>query len=155
MYEIFTIVRPSLSEEEVASFVEELEKRIEDGTTGASVVGRKVERDQTLAYPISKQLRGHFVHLEVHVTSGEELSEETSREMQHNEHVLRYLLFRKSPELVRTYSSETSVIDRMRTQQPGTKDTGDHKRAPAPPAPEEKGEMDVAEVDKKIEELIN
>ena len=161
LYEVFAIMHPSLSEEEATSLMAGLEKRIQDTTPGASVANRKIEYDESLAYSIKHQMRGHLAHLEIHLTGEEELSNDAHREMQFNDKVLRYLVFKKPIEPVRT-TTESPVIDRIRTHESVSRDTrhatpqSPRRRTVAPVrVREEKGEMDNAEVDKKIEELLN
>lgn len=122
------------------------------------MTGRKVELDQSLSYPISHQLRGHFIHLEMEVSSEEEVSNEVHRDMQMENNVMRYLVFRKPAKSTRATqksSQESSVIDRMRTQQKEQTSASSSTTEVKTKEGDKSTVLDEKEVDKKIEELLS
>lgn len=153
VYEIFAIAHPSLSQEEFLALVAEIEKKLEN--SGGKIMSRRVEEDQSLAYPIKGVLKGHIVHIDFQPSEGG-LSQEVQQEMIHHEKLLRYLEFKKdlTPATV-AQEGQQSILDRMRARQKqGEERHARPKVHAAPSSPEQHGTMDEKEVDKKIEELL-
>lgn len=164
-YDIFTIVDPRLSEEEVSVFIKNLEQSL--GSDNVSFKKSEVRLNQRLSYPIKKQKTGHIIEISVEVDDSINIAAMIDEEFKINEKVLRKLVV-KSQALATEDKKPVSVIDQLRYQQREKKATFAHRQANpqqqmshdrqvSTEVETEKIEIekaDIKQIDKKIEELL-
>lgn len=118
LYEIVFIARQDLSLEDVDNLTEKLLKTITD--KGGKVVARQYWGLRTLSYPIKKNLRGHYVAL--NISSQYPGIAELRKLMGYDNDVIRSMIFavEKHSKDSELYISETAKLST--TAKPQTKD---------------------------------
>ena len=151
-YELGYHLVPSLSEEDLALRVTELQKAIT--AAGGSVISEGSPQPYTLTYTMNKLRAGKwdkydtsfFGWVRFEAVAGVMVA--LREELDHNEHLIRYLLIKLSkaalaPEPVRKPRRESTEVD------------VEPKEIKKPQAKEEKGEVSEKELDEQIEQLIS
>lgn len=88
-YELALVLKPSLSETEVKSTIESLEKFIQTGHKG-KVFTREDWGRRKLSYQIAKEDTGYYFFLRYSLDS--KLAPELNKKLRLNSHILRYLI---------------------------------------------------------------
>lgn len=87
LYELVFVVKSSLSEPQRKKVVDTVKSWLKDvKVTKENMWGQKV-----LAYPIQKELTGHYVQL---LLEGETMSKEVEQKLKRSEDILRHLVIR-------------------------------------------------------------
>lgn len=152
-YEIYTILSPRLSKEEV----EAMDKELESALAGENfkIERREVKIQQPLAYPINHHRRGSTIWAEV-TTEAESADVTTAvgKKFFGNDRILRWVAFaRKAP--TREAGEGEGVISELRRQRRARMVEPSPVQEPVvAPQPIEKSKVDVEEIDRKIEELL-
>ena len=151
LYEIFAILNPQLKEEEVNSFVQELEQKLSQ--EGAEIKKREIKINEQLAYFIKKKNIGHVVKMEILASPEKNIAKMVKEHTATNENIFRLLIFNK-PEIE---EKKDTIIDQIRKQE-RRRPAEVTATIPTPAGPENqtkiKEEADITEIDKKIEELL-
>lgn len=159
-YEIFTVLSPQLTKEEVELVDKDLESAL--SAENIKVERKEIKIQQPLAYPIKHQRRGSTLWAEVTTESDSaDVATIINKKLFGNEKVLRFLAFTRKAPTPQPGESDT-VIGELRRQARARSVEPTHTKepiaAPAPAAsdapPAEKTKVDVEEIDRKIEELL-
>lgn len=151
LYEIFIILNPQLKEEEVNSFVQELEQRLSQEE--AEIKKHEIKINEQLAYPIKKQKTGHIIRIELLAPPEKDIAKVAKEHTTTNENIFRLLTFNK-PEIE---EKKDTVIDQIRKKErrrPSEVVTAIPSPIKSTSQSEVKEEADITEIDKKIEELL-
>jgi len=89
-YEVMFIVKSTLSDEDIKKTVDDLQKLI--NKKPSKVVEMKEMGRKKLAYPINKEVSGHYYVMEVE--ADHETISEFDRKVSINENVLRHLIIK-------------------------------------------------------------
>jgi len=137
-YELACLLSPDLSEEQYKSWLNRLSDAVKklDG----ELLGEPQIREQKLAYPIAKRLRAYLAVIKY--VSDTSVPDTIMNEIRHEKDILRYLTInipkeRKRPIKVKKAKPETAV-SASETQA----------------IPEKQKKDDLAEIDKRIEEIL-
>lgn len=90
LYEIVFIARQDLSLDDVDSLADKLSQIITEKKDG-KIISREYWGLKTLAYPIKKNIRGHYVAL--HVSANHQEIAELRKAMGYNSDVMRSMIF--------------------------------------------------------------
>jgi len=117
-----------------------------------------VKINQKLSYPIKHQKTGHIVVVRAESEEAVDLSGVLDEKLKTNENVIRKMVF-AHPRSAEKERKPVSVIDQLRHQQREDR-VGTRKESVSEPQPTkedtlQREEADTAEIDKKIEELLN
>ena len=110
LYEIFTILSPSLDEARVNSFAQDLVDFL-SGQEG-EVKNKNIKINERLAYPIKKNFNGHVVKIDVLISAEKDIAKLVKEHTRTNENILRLLCIIR-PEIE---EREITVIDQIRKQ---------------------------------------
>ena len=147
VYEIGFHIAPIVGDEAVAHEVSGIKALLEKAK--AEVVSEDFPRLRALSYPLSKKIKGakkifdecYFGWVKFEVNP--EAIKEIEKEVEKLENVVRYLIIKTVKENT-LYGAKFAAKERMSFKKP---DVADKKEEP-------KGEVDVVEVDKAIDDLI-
>ncbi len=151
LYEIYIVLRPNLNETALNKFTSELTDVL--AKSGFDVTASKNKLNEHLPYPINHFNEGHTLDLEISGTEEAVLSSEVENNLRHNENVLRHLILIKSEKMLKKAKPWPSFEPRPFRPERKPLAVGEHI-APLDQKPEPKMDINVEEVDKKLEELL-
>ena len=152
LYELGYHLVPSLGEDDLALRVTDLQKAIT--AEGGSVKSEGEPQAFTLAYPMRKMTGGRWNHYDstffgwVRFESESKAMSALKDELDHNEHVVRYIIVKLDPDVLTT---ESIVKARPEVREVET----EPKELVKKQDEEKKVEVSEEELDKEIEQLIN
>ena len=152
LYELGYHLVPSLGEDDLALRVTDLQKAIT--AEGGSVKSEGEPQAFKLAYSMRKMTGGRWSHYDstffgwVRFELDPKAMKALKEELDHNEHIVRYLIIKLDPSVL---TSESAPVLRSEIKEIET----EPKELVKKQDEEEKGEVSEEELDKQIEQLIN
>ena len=152
LYELGYHLVPSLGEDDLALRVTELQKAIT--AEGGSVKSEGEPQAFTLAYPMRKMIGGRWNHYDstffgwVRFESNPDAMDALKEALDHNEHVVRYIIIKLDPTVLTAESVAEARPEIIEVET-------EPKELIKKQDEEEKGEVLEEELDKEIEQLIN
>ncbi len=119
-YETLFIVKPTLTEEEVASEIERVQEIVTQEGGELEIVDRMGMR--RLAYPIDKQERGYYVV--IYFKAPSRLIAELERQLRYNENIMRFMTVKySSKKEIAQFEKAVSAIRRKSGESKGEENT--------------------------------
>lgn len=152
LYEIHTILKPSLDETAVNNIIADLGTML--AQNGFGISSSQTRPNEYLTYPIKHFKEGHLVNIEISGPEEAVLPAEVETKIKNNEHVLRHLIFAKSAAMLKK-NKPFPVFDQNRGHRTDRRPATPPEPASTPrPAPQPAAPVDIEEVDRKLEELL-
>lgn len=98
-YELMFVVDPRVSDEDVATMIQDYKNMITAG--GSQITGEESWGRRKLAYPINKLNEGKYVLFYISSDNGKTALPEVEHRMRQNDKILRYLTVRTDEDLKR------------------------------------------------------
>ena len=152
-YEIFTVLSPQLTKEEVEAVDKDLESAL--SSEDFKIERREVKIQQPLGYPINHHRRGSTIWTEVTTESeGADVTTLVSKKFFGNDKVLRWVAFARRTPTRQPGESEGVIGELRRQRRVRSAEPSQIQEPVTAPAPSEPTKVDVEEIDRKIEELL-
>lgn len=153
LYELYIVLKPTLNEDGLSKFTSELTDSLTKG--GFGITSSKTKLNEYLPYLIKHFIQGHTINMEL--SGGEEsiFPKEVESQLRHGENVLRYMLLSKTEKMLK--KTKSLPVFEPRQYRPERIERRLSPVLETIPAVEQKPEiveMNVEEVDKKLEELL-
>ncbi|MEK7565281.1 MAG: 30S ribosomal protein S6 [Patescibacteria group bacterium] len=153
LYELYIVLKPTLNEDGLNKFTTELTDSLTKD--GFGITSSKTKLNEYLPYLIKHFIQAHTIDLEL---SGEEESifpKEVESQLRHGENVLRYMLLSKTEKMLKKTKSLPVFEPRQyRSERTEKRPALVFETIPVIEQKPEVVEMNVEEVDKKLEELL-
>ncbi|MDP3764225.1 MAG: 30S ribosomal protein S6 [bacterium] len=150
LYELYTVLKPSLNEDGLNKFVSETTEAMAKG--GFGITFSKIKLGEYLPYPIKHCIQGHTVDLELSGAEESVFPPEIEIKLRHSENILRYLLLAKSEKMLK--KTKPLPVFEARPYRTERRQLPVLETAPIVVQKEPPVEINTEEVDKKIEELL-
>ncbi|MEK9174694.1 MAG: 30S ribosomal protein S6 [Patescibacteria group bacterium] len=150
LYEIYVVLKPSLNEDALNKFTSEITEAL--AQSGFGISATKIKLNERLPYLIKGFGEGHTLDLEISGPEEAVLPQTVMAGLRHNENVLRHLALAKSEKMLKKIKPWPSFEPRPFRPERKPLAVGE-SLAPTEPKTESV-KVDIAEVDKKLEELL-
>ena len=150
LYELYLILKPSLNEAEVNSLAAKITELL--AKAGFNVGATAVKSNERLTYNIKHFRQAHILTLDISGGEEEVFPETVSAELGRDENILRHFVMAKSEKMILKRAKQASLLNQLRRERktaPAAAGEGISVETPA-----ETPKADIAEIDKKLEEIL-
>lgn len=149
LYELYIILKPSLTEGEVNVFSSKVGEFLTKKDFNIGSVS--VKPNERITYIIKHQRQAHILTFDISGGDDSVFPEELEQDFRRDENVLRFLVFSKSEKMVIKRAKQISVLDQLRRERKFSPAVQEEITAPVE---SREPKADIAEIDKKLEEIL-
>lgn len=152
LYELYIILNPNLTEEEVNNLSTQITAELDK--SGFGVTSSQVKQKERLTYGMNHFRQANILDMEISGPEEKIFPEDLDKSLLHNENILRHFVYTKSEKMIAKIKPFPN-FDQIRMSRTERKSSTSGEVSIPTETPKEEQRVDIEEVDKKLEELLN